>query len=50
MVGVLSLLTGSGCPYFNVMMSSGKHGNIEFSSTKEIKMNKSEPVAKISVY
>jgi hypothetical protein len=36
--------------YFNVMMSNGKHGNLEYSSTKEIKMNKLEPVAKISVY
>ena len=36
--------------FFNVMMSNGKHGNLEYSDTKEIKMNKSEPVAKISVY
>jgi hypothetical protein len=36
--------------YFNVMMGNGKHGDLEYSSTKEIKMNKSEPVAKISVY
>jgi hypothetical protein len=32
------------------MMSNGIHGNLAYSSTKEIKMNKSEPVSKISVY
>jgi hypothetical protein len=49
MVGVLS--QAFGFPYFNVMMSSGKQGNLEYSGNKqEIKMNKSEPVAKISVY
>ena len=32
------------------MMSNGKHGNLEYSKKQEIKMKKSEPVAKISVY
>jgi hypothetical protein len=32
------------------MMGNGKHGDLEYSNTKEIKMKKSEPVAKISVY
>ncbi len=36
--------------FFNVMMSNGKHGTIEYVNKKEIKMNKQEPVAKIVVY
>ncbi len=35
---------------FNVMMSNGKHGTIEYDNKKEIKMTKQEPVAKIVVY
>ncbi len=36
--------------YFNVMMHNGKHGNLENGNKNEIKMKKSEPVAKISIY
>jgi len=35
---------------FNVMMSNGKHGKLEYSKTNEIKMKNSQPAAKISVY
>ena len=35
---------------FNIMMSNGKHGTIEYDNKKEIKMTKQEPVAKIVVY
>ncbi len=31
-------------------MSNGNHGALEYTSTKEIKMTKQEPVAKIVVY
>ena len=36
--------------YFNVMMSDGNHGTIDYTTKQEIKMTKSEPVAKIVVY
>jgi hypothetical protein len=32
------------------MMSNGNHGALEYTITKEIKMTKQEPVAKIVVY
>ncbi len=48
MVGVLYQCNYA---YFNVMMSNGKHGDLVHNNKKEeIKMNKSVPVAKISVY
>jgi hypothetical protein len=36
--------------YFNVMMSSGKHGDLFYTNKTEIKMTKQEPVSKITVY
>ncbi len=38
------------CPYFNIMMSNGNHGALDYTSTKEIKMTNQKPVAKIVVY
>jgi len=36
--------------YFNVMMSDGNHGTLDYTNKQEIKMTKQEPVAKIVVY
>ena len=35
---------------FNVMMSDGNHGTLDYTNKREIKMTKQEPVAKIVVY
>ena len=35
---------------FNVMMSDGNHGTLNYTNKQKIKMNKQEPVAKIVVY
>ena len=42
MVGVIF---HSNYAYFNVMMSDGNHGTLDYTKKQEIKMTKQEPVA-----
>lgn len=37
-------------PFYNIMMSDGNHGKLEYKNKKEILMTKQESVAKIIVY
>jgi hypothetical protein len=37
-------------PNYNIMMSNGNHGTLEYKNKTEIKMTRQEAVAKIVVY